>query len=410
MVEVRTATQLDDLKELLTLGGDVSIAVAYVTLEGLNLIKKELAGVLSRGNVRILIALDGKVTDPRAAKELLTLAEEGLCSKYFDIPKSEKGIFHPKLFVGCVGENVRFLSGSYNLIYRALRLNREHGVTVTCQRNSDLAVGIQEQFEEFWTHEWAKCLTSEAVEKYERDCENNNFESEDAGFSGFTWPSQEAAFMMGVICARGKLAPEKGQIEISLQYRPGSYKEGKVRVNNVQFEAKEVIPQIRREIQRRAQETFLEARIGDKGLQGTLIDCSSMKESFDDIWEAYGHKLDHEEFSLPAGLVESDASIVTEFVRGYSEASGLIGIKTKRGNKYVVWLRPSKSNQAIFGPMRDLIENNLDISTSVSEFKDKPGHLYHIEVLAQDFRDAIGFSTQWRKELVDEGCRYNDSF
>ena len=62
MVEVRTANQLKDLKELLTSGGDISIAVAYLTRGGLAQIREQLLGAIGQGQqVRLLVDL-GKGT------------------------------------------------------------------------------------------------------------------------------------------------------------------------------------------------------------------------------------------------------------------------------------------------------------------------------------------------------------
>ena len=66
MVEIKTADQLKDLKELLTSGGNISVAVAYVTQEGLELIEHELMIGMGRGQVRIMISLDGRTTQPKA--------------------------------------------------------------------------------------------------------------------------------------------------------------------------------------------------------------------------------------------------------------------------------------------------------------------------------------------------------
>ena len=99
MVEVRTANQLDDLSKLLKSGGDVSIAVAYVSRRGLCRIEAQLKEASRKGNVRFLFSLDGRTTEPAAAERLLELSSESLEVRYFDIPKSEHAIFHPKLFI-----------------------------------------------------------------------------------------------------------------------------------------------------------------------------------------------------------------------------------------------------------------------------------------------------------------------
>ncbi len=76
MVKVCTAKQLEHLKELLSSGGDISIAVAYVRQSGLSQIQQELKKALSKGRVRLLIALDGRITEPAALEELLEPGEQ----------------------------------------------------------------------------------------------------------------------------------------------------------------------------------------------------------------------------------------------------------------------------------------------------------------------------------------------
>ena len=125
MVEVRTANQLEDLKKLLTSGGDVSIAVAYVSSAGLALIEQEMLEGFSRGQkVRFLLNLDGRVTSPEAVNKLLELSRQygrKLESKFFFIPNA---VFHPKLYMSISGNEVAFLSGSTTLLNRLSTLGK----------------------------------------------------------------------------------------------------------------------------------------------------------------------------------------------------------------------------------------------------------------------------------------------
>ncbi len=172
MVEVRTANQLEDLKELLKSGGEISIAVAYVTKPGLGLIKDELEAAIEKGKekekVRLLIALDGRTTTPEAVQELLELQEKGLSLKYFDIPRSKPKIFHPKLFIACTSETTTFLTGSYNLTEAALCRNKEHGVRISCGNSEKEGQEALEAFDKLWSHKWAKCLTQKVADNYKQ--------------------------------------------------------------------------------------------------------------------------------------------------------------------------------------------------------------------------------------------------
>ena len=124
MVVVKTANQLKDLKELLTSGGDISVAVAYATQEGLELIEHELRIGMARGQVRIMVSLDGRTTQPKALRKLLELADKGLATKFFDIPADRHAIFHPKLYISRDDKFTNFLTGSYNLTGRPCAVTR----------------------------------------------------------------------------------------------------------------------------------------------------------------------------------------------------------------------------------------------------------------------------------------------
>ena len=406
MVEVRTANQLEDLRQLLSSGGDISIAVAYVTLGGLNLIEDYLKKALSKGKVRMLVALDGRITDPKAVNRLVRLSGAKLKLKHFEIPGKEHAIYHPKLFISRSDESTTILSGSYNLTESALKRNKEHGLLVKCDGIEGIGGQTLTAFEKLWKDELAKCLTREVADNYESECKEKGYDPPPEE-TIFTWPSKESAFLMGAICARGKFFPSKKRIEISLQFKKGSYKDGKIKVDNTEFLAERVLPDIREEIKANARSTLPKSRVTDKGGQATSIDCSNSSDEYNVIWKAYGDRLDFKSFSLPSGLLDADANVVKEFVRGFSEASGLIGTNTKRGNSYVVWLRPSISNQAIFQSLKDLIQEKLDVSTTASLYGDQSGNLYHIEILAQDFQRAIGFSVDWRNKLVSAGAAFN---
>lgn len=166
MVEVRTAKQLEDLKELLTSSGDVSIAVAYVRQSALTQIEPELRQASSKGRVRFLIALDGRITEPAAAERLLDLSSDRFEVRYFDLPASERAIFHPKLYICSSAESVSFLTGSYNLTGAALDRNREHGLRVTCRNDEKPGNEALDSFDALWNDDHAKPLTREAVRTY----------------------------------------------------------------------------------------------------------------------------------------------------------------------------------------------------------------------------------------------------
>ena len=177
MVEVRTADQLKDLKELLTSGGDVSIAVAYVRKSGLNLIKQEMNAALDSlkegESFRFLLYLDGIVTDPDGIDMLMDFSEKyagKIFLKYFCIPHAT---FHPKLYIRKGNGSVTFLSGSYNLTRSALDMsykskNIEHGIRVTCPDSAKIAKQVTKEFTSLWKDKRAKPLDNMVAGRYRR--------------------------------------------------------------------------------------------------------------------------------------------------------------------------------------------------------------------------------------------------
>ena len=175
MVEVRTARQLEDLRELLTLKGNKSFAVAYLRNSGLALIKDELEAALASLAVdqkfRFLVYLDGTITDPDSIGYLLDLSDKHkgkLSMKYFKIPYAT---FHPKLYINRFGNVVKFLSGSYNLTRSALDTtykskNIEHGLWVSCTISDDIGCEVTEEFECLWKDDRALHLDREVLENY----------------------------------------------------------------------------------------------------------------------------------------------------------------------------------------------------------------------------------------------------
>ena len=179
MVEVRTANQLKDLKELLTSGGDVSIAVAYVSNAGLDLIEQEMVEALNRRQrIRFLLHLDGKVTSPDAVNKLLELSRHyrrKLALKFFFIPNA---VFHPKLYISDSGNEIAFLTGSYNLTKSALTAreifgNVEHGLWVRCDRTGPIGKQVLGEFEGLWNDNRAFALDRYVARRYSKAYSDN---------------------------------------------------------------------------------------------------------------------------------------------------------------------------------------------------------------------------------------------
>ena len=165
MVEVRTANQLEDLRELLTLGGDVSIAVAYLTKSGLDQIEKQLQGAIEKGRpVKMVIDLHCGITEPDTLEKLVKLSRDSGNSFEFKAFFGVNPMFHAKLYISRCGESVSFLSGSFNLTGKAIDGNLEHGLYVRGEIADKVCKKALDGFDEFWKK--AVSPSDDQVERY----------------------------------------------------------------------------------------------------------------------------------------------------------------------------------------------------------------------------------------------------
>ena len=258
MTNIRTANQLDDLRNLLKIDGNISIAVAYVSADALKFINPYLEEALNKGQrVRLLLDLDSGVTQPEAVFELVELAQkhEQFEVKAF-VPHRQDGIFHPKLYIvhSPDDDRVTFLVGSHNLTRAALCRNTEHSLWVECSGTEELGRQTLEWFEKLWNDRRAIALDDRAAylykERYRKPILTKRDEEarqqlekylRDKSGTAFTWPSEDTAFLMGAICARGRLVKVRHRIEISLNFRPNQFTDGKIKVRDTAFDAQDAI-------------------------------------------------------------------------------------------------------------------------------------------------------------------------
>ena len=177
MVEVRSASQLDDLRELLASGGDVSIAVGYVDSYGLKIIEDNLETPSgTEQKLRILVNLKEDALIPTVVDNLVRLTEKYCsrfqCREYYG---KGQGILHTKLFIAHAGvKTTRFLTGSANLTENALKHNKEHGVRVDCADDENLSNEVIRYFDGLWEND--DCVTPlnrDHAETYRKNYERN---------------------------------------------------------------------------------------------------------------------------------------------------------------------------------------------------------------------------------------------
>ena len=430
MTTIDTARYGWDVPELVGESGDISLAVAYVTTDGLRSIRSRLLERLAEGRrVRVLLDLQSGSTDPSAVWDLRAIADEfgALQLKTF-VPDKDQGIIHSKLYIAHSERTVTFLTGSANLTGAALSRNREHGLRV--HGASDEA-GVRQAlaaFEEFWNAPESKVIDDEAARLYEAYCGRLRMTQtraerraraswtrlvehlSTAAPEEFSWPSAKAAFLMGVIAARGRLHGEERRIEIRMLFRPTSYTDEQITMCGRSYEAATVLPTIPDAIAAHARDAIPGAPVTVEGMK-VGIDLADHPAVFDAIAAAYAPDTECDAFILPKDLRQCGDDVVTEFVRGFAVACALATDHTSMpGNKrtgtpgqMMVWLRPKQSNERLFHALYHLITDRLGIVVYRHTRFDRDPHL---KIRCEDFQQ-IGFGIDWWDALVDAGAAHN---
>ncbi len=177
MLTVRTADPKKDLPALVEMGAYVSIAAAFVSLDGLRRIEKQIKNALSRGSrFRILIDLISDNTEPQAVQKLTELSSS---SRKFEvkahIPIHSGAIFHHKLYLanGVNEDHIVFMTGSYNLTDAAFKRNVEHGLWVECDGAEPIGHQTLQVFNDLWKHPRSVTIDEELANSYADGWKNN---------------------------------------------------------------------------------------------------------------------------------------------------------------------------------------------------------------------------------------------
>ena len=431
MTTIRTADYAADIPWLLSSTGDVSIAVAYVSKGGLDIVKPQIEALLrDNQQVRFLIDLHSGNTDPSAVWSLVELQDshEGMTVKTL-LPDKDGGNLHAKLYLSKTRDEVNSIVGSGNLTGAALSRNAEYGVVLKSPSDSRENAMLLGAFESLWNNSQARIVNREAARLYELYCGRlrtswlrgerrsrgalrtlAEYLKSDAK-QPFRWPSLEAAYLMGIIAARGELNTRDSSIKVRLLFRPASYNDGFITVRDRSFEASTVLPIIPSEIAAQVQRTLPDSTV-EVSNQTIVIDLANDKDAFEVITTAFDPGLDCNNFMLPKGIMGADESIVASFVRGFSVASALLtehtsmprNARTGMPGQMVVWLRPKQKNQRLFHELYELLTRRLGVVVYKHERFDREPHL---KILCENFEEKIGFGIGWWDELVHEGSSYN---
>lgn len=431
MTTIRPADFGVDIPNLLSVGGNVSIAVAYVSQDGVASIRQQLQGLLENNHsARVLVDLQSGNTDPSAVWTLVELQEQFKnLSLRTIVPSGTNGPLHAKLYINLRDDELESIVGSANLTGAALNRNLEYGIAIASPPDSKESTMLLEAFDSMWHSPQAQTIDHEAARLYELysgrlrtswlsgerrargawGVLRNHLHT--GGRGKFEWPSVEGAYLMGAIAARGKLVATSSVIEINLLFRPASYSDGRIRVRNKSFAAARVLPTIPEDIAAHARRILPNAKIGFSE-KTVSIDLSDDKDAFSLIQEAFAPHTDCDSFRLPKRLSTLDESTVAAFARGFSVASALLtehtsmprNARTGLPGQMVVWLRPKQSNVKLFNEMYDLLTRRLGLVVYKHERFDRDPHL---KVLCENFEEKVGFGIGWWDELVREGSSYN---
>ena len=429
--DTRTTEVLKDLGDLLTAPGDVSCAVAFITASGLAEVRDQLLQKLESGNqVRVLVDLQEGATDPSALWDLRAVSTEHSPRLQLRAYVPDRGILHSKLYMNLDGANGIVLTGSANLSFAALHENVEHGIRLSGAASDTVIRDATAQFEELWTSDSAFDIDDEAVRLYETYCGRRRaaltrsqrrskaaWNSLVSHFSQgpsnvFHWPSPAAAYILGAITARGYLDPPSNKITIRLRFDPRRYASGHITVRDLSFEAQAVLPTIPEALAESGRLLFPDGSVSVEGNKIT-IDLSAIPHVFDEIEGLFVPATNCDSFHLPRNLAGEDLGVVTEFVRGFSVACGLLTDQTSMpGNprtglpgQMVVWLRPKQSNPELFSQLHELIIRRLGLTAYRHQRISRDPH---IKILCEDFAE-IGFGIEWWDRLVRRGAEHNES-
>ena len=156
----------DELKKCFQISSQVDIAVAFITLSGLNLILSDMMKFLKKKNahMRVLTRISKDAfNEPAALKSLLDLLKDygEKCEVRATTLISD---FHEKMYVFTKGKSATIFIGSSNLTEKALEGEGEINVRITVPSLSDISKQVADNFAEYWND--ADELTDEKVDAY----------------------------------------------------------------------------------------------------------------------------------------------------------------------------------------------------------------------------------------------------
>ncbi|MBO1212158.1 DEAD/DEAH box helicase [Staphylococcus nepalensis] len=121
-----------------------TISVAFITESGLASLKSHLYDLNQKGvRGKIITSNYLGFNTPKMYKELLKL-------KNVDVRLTDVNGFHAKCYIFEHERYASMIVGSSNLTSNALKINYEHNILLSTQKNGDLIYNIKAQFDELW--------------------------------------------------------------------------------------------------------------------------------------------------------------------------------------------------------------------------------------------------------------------
>ena len=437
MPSIRTADYSQEVALALSHATSLDAGVAFASLAGLDFrrIGSELEKMLQNGGqARILVDLSLGSTHPDFLERVLSWQDDGLkvSSRHYE---ASHGIFHPKTYLFRLQDgSVRVVTGSANWTREAFSTNVEHGVVLEGAPSDATIADVQQFFEELWGSDNAKVIDSSVLSAYrpywrkwrglERKSKRrttgtwgrlrNQLEAESHP-TGFRWPSREAAFLIGVVTARGSIDRNLKKVSIRVRYGGQAYRhngqQGYVGKGSVSFDAESVAPLVPQAIVERVSGLTLPSvpSIQSSGSSTYTIDVGLSDNPWlqEALSEFFGRYLDYRQFRVPRQILsQSDRDLQEEFIRGYALACALASSGTYGPGAaplQQVWLRPATENHVQYNQIAELLEKSFGIVTYKHRRSQRD---VAIKVRCEDWLD-IGFGVDWLDAIVEEGARMN---
>jgi HKD family nuclease len=156
---------LGNLKRVLKRADRADIAVAFISVSGLNELLPSLQQIAAHGSVRILTGLYQSITDPQALRILLRAEEQSRGRLSTRISKEPK--FHRKIYLARAGGQVRAIIGSSNLTKDGLSSGGELNVYLSSAANSAPMRRLSNMFDAAWEGR-AVSLNKGLIDRYVR--------------------------------------------------------------------------------------------------------------------------------------------------------------------------------------------------------------------------------------------------